>query len=107
MCVSGRALSGDSLRHHDVLLGWNSPLHHVPGDDQQDNRQVGDGKVSSSHSELIYLALHRQNAIAKSIAPYPAEQTMTSKSVEAARAVFKSVCSVTALSGLFFTFDFL
>lgn len=49
---SGRALLGDSIRHHDVLLGWNSTLHLVPGDDQQNNRQVGDGQVTSGHAHL-------------------------------------------------------
>lgn len=46
-CVSGRALSGNVVWHHDVLLGWNSTLYHVPDDDQQNNRQVGDAKVTS------------------------------------------------------------
>lgn len=58
VCVLGGTLSGDSLCHHDVLLGWNSALHHVPGDDQQDNRQVG--QDNSSHINLIYLALHHK-----------------------------------------------
>lgn len=54
-CASGRALSGNSLCHHDVLLGWNSTLCHVPGDDQQDNREVGEGEVSSSYVKLVFL----------------------------------------------------
>lgn len=53
----GRTISGNSLCHHDVLLGWYSTLHHVPDDDQQDNRQVGDGQDHSSCTCLIYLAL--------------------------------------------------
>lgn len=40
-----------------MLLGWNSTLYNVPGDDQQDNRQVG---VRSSHIKLIYLVLHHK-----------------------------------------------
>lgn len=46
-CHVGRTIPGNSLRHYDVLLGWNRALHHVPGDDQQDNRQVG-------HISLIF-----------------------------------------------------
>lgn len=61
-CVSGRALSGNSICHHDVLLGWNSTLYHVPGDDQQDNRQVGAGQVRCQ-AHLSYSAL--QNACSK------------------------------------------
>lgn len=51
-CVLGGTLSGNSLRHHDVLLGRNSTLDHVPGDDQQDNRQVGNLFCSPSHKNL-------------------------------------------------------
>lgn len=40
-CVSGWALPGDLICHHDVLLGWDSTFYPVPDDDQQDNRQVG------------------------------------------------------------------
>lgn len=50
-CCLGGTVSGNSVCHHDVLLGWNCPLHHVPGDDQQDNRQVG-------HTNLLRPALH-------------------------------------------------
>lgn len=41
VCVLGGALPGNSLCHHDVLLGWNRTLHYVSDDDRQDNRQVG------------------------------------------------------------------
>lgn len=51
-CHLGRTISGNCLCHYDVLLGWNRALHHVPGDDQQDNRQVG-------HMSLICAVLHQ------------------------------------------------
>lgn len=51
-CHLGRTISRNSLRHYDVLLGWNRALHLVPGDDQQDNRQVG-------HLSLISAVLRR------------------------------------------------
>ena len=45
-----------------MLLGWNCTLHHVPGDDQQDNRQVVDGRVASSYINLVYLnGLNKNN----------------------------------------------
>lgn len=50
-CCLGGTVSGNGVRHHDVLLGRNCPLHHVPGDDQQDNRQVG-------RTDLIRPPLH-------------------------------------------------
>lgn len=56
VCHLGRAVSGHSLRHYDVLLGWNRTLHHVPGDDQQDYRQVG-------HIGLIYAVLHQSGPV--------------------------------------------
>lgn len=40
-CAAGGAVPGNSVRHHDVLLGRSSTPDHVPADDQQDNRQVG------------------------------------------------------------------
>jgi len=60
-CSIGRAVPGLSLRHHDVLLGRDSSLRHVPDDDQPDNRQV------------------RASSLPTSVSPPPRRYTTTNK----------------------------